>query len=228
MPLKNGLEGVFASGVKGNGMTLGVTNGAQNGGISCSNDNLNPRTGNYGLPVGHENTSGTFSAKTIGITTDASKSGMVVDTTVPTGYNLYYFVGETVQNANLIDAGRIEEQVTGKVDTSNTQWATNACSPDYTAGVDVGAYNSSSNQFTAPCAGIIYFFASVSNGGRPQIYINGVLFSDLALSGGQGVPYSLNNGIQIVLGKGDKYYATQSTLGYALGANRFYPLKGAK
>lgn len=49
--------------------------------------------------------------------------------------SLYFYVGETVQNANLIDAGRIEEQLANKVDISNTQWATNACMPDYSAGI---------------------------------------------------------------------------------------------
>ena len=33
--------------------------------------------------------------------------------------NLYYYVGETVQNANLIDAGRIGEQLAGKVNLSS-------------------------------------------------------------------------------------------------------------
>ena len=31
---------------------------------------------------------------------------------VPSGWALYYYVGETVQNANLIDAGRMQEQIT--------------------------------------------------------------------------------------------------------------------
>ena len=35
----------------------------------------------------------------------------VNDTTVPTGYNLYYFVGVVVKNPNLIDAGRIAENI---------------------------------------------------------------------------------------------------------------------
>ena len=36
--------------------------------------------------------------------------------TVPPGWNLYFYVGETVQNANLIDAGRIGEQLATKTD----------------------------------------------------------------------------------------------------------------
>lgn len=60
LPLKNGQEGMFADGVKGN-------------------------------------------------TTDPWESGMVVDVKVPTGYNLYYYVGVTVQNEGLINAGKLSE-----------------------------------------------------------------------------------------------------------------------
>ena len=101
-------------------------------------------------------------------------------------------------------------------------------SPDYTAGVDVSGYTTSSNQFTAPSAGIIYFFAGMGGGtdARPKIYINDVLFSDLYAIGSTST-FSVNNGEQFVLGKGDKYYATFVVTGYATGANMFYPLKGA-
>lgn len=171
LPLKNGQEGVFASGVKGNGLTLGVTNGTQNGGLSCSNDNLNPRTGNYGLPVGHANTSGTFSDKTIGITTDTTKSGIVVDTTVPAGYNLYYYVGVVVNNEGLINAGRIGENLVNKVEVSNTQWATNACSADYTAGVAL------TSPWTAPFDAECHISTSQANGTIGTVYVNDYFIS---------------------------------------------------
>ena len=51
--------------------------------------------------------------KSYGVTTDSSKSGMVakLSSTEVSGLYLYFYVGETVQNANLINAGRIEEVV---------------------------------------------------------------------------------------------------------------------
>ena len=49
--------------------------------------------------------------------------------------SLYFYVGETVQNANLINAGRIEEKLVNKVDYANTQWAVNCCMPDYENGI---------------------------------------------------------------------------------------------
>ena len=100
-------------------------------------------------------------------------------------------------------------------------------SPDYTAGVDVRGYTTSTNQFTAPSAGIIYVFAGLGGGtgNRPQIYINDVMISDLYAVGSTS-NFSVNNGEQFALGKGDKYYATYVEPTWCPGANKFYPLKG--
>lgn len=65
----------------------------------------------------------------------ASGSSIVNNETSSAGLQLYYYLGETVQNAILIDAGRIGEQLVNKVDSTNTKWAVNACMPDYTRGV---------------------------------------------------------------------------------------------
>lgn len=113
LPLKNGMEGVFASGVKGNGISPTMV-GLKNG----SNTNFAYKTGdNYGFS---SVISGSATAQEpVGFTTNASKSGLVVDKTVPDGWNLYYYVGETVQNTNLIDAGRIAEELTNKLDKSS-------------------------------------------------------------------------------------------------------------
>ena len=116
LPLKNGMEGVFASGVKGNGITLGVTNGTSNSGLTFGTNGIDNRTNVYGQPVNTAWGTAYITGGGVGLTTDPTKSGIVVDTTVPSGYNLYYYVGETVQNANLIDAGRIGEELTTKTD----------------------------------------------------------------------------------------------------------------
>ena len=126
LPLKNGLEGMFANGVKGNGMALGMTDGTSTKYTyqAVSGNNLWSRQPGYLTSKQGKVGDTTENAieyltdyKFIGIATDASKSGMVVDTTVPTGYNLYYFVGETVKNPNLINAGRIGENLANKLDT---------------------------------------------------------------------------------------------------------------
>lgn len=81
MPLKNGQEGVFANGVKGNGMTLGLTDGTKNGGLWFSSAYaLDASTTSYGTTVGTATINNPLTnSKDIGVTTDPSKSGMVVD-----------------------------------------------------------------------------------------------------------------------------------------------------
>ena len=124
LPLKNGMEGIFASGVKGNGITLGLTDGKNNYGLANGTYNLGAMANAYGAPASGSANPGTALGTqkySFGITTDPTKSGMVVDTAVPAGYNLYYYVGETVQNANLIDAGRVGEELTNKLNKSDVK-----------------------------------------------------------------------------------------------------------
>lgn len=125
LPLKNGTEGMFGGGaVVGNGMSLGLTNGFQTAGLTAltfhagvtDNGTLIGITTGYGLNIGQSVAlnAGFNGIVTAGITTDPEKSGLVVANAgvVPDGWALYYYVGETVQNANLIDAGRMQEQIT--------------------------------------------------------------------------------------------------------------------
>ena len=125
LPLKNGTEGMFGGGaVVGNGMSLGLTKGSQTAGLTSlayhagvtDNGTLIGVTTGYGLNIGQSvaGSAGFNGIVTAGITTDPEKSGLVVANAgvVPDGWALYYYVGETVQNANLIDAGRMQEQIT--------------------------------------------------------------------------------------------------------------------
>lgn len=120
LPLLNGQEGIFADGVKGNGLTLGLTNGTEEG---CLILDRTDATGSFfqtgkpssvGQPLGTTDLgTGSYTVdKTFGVTTDSSKSGIIVDKTVPSGYSLYYYVGDTLQNASLINIARIEEKLT--------------------------------------------------------------------------------------------------------------------
>ena len=69
-------------GAKGNGMTLGLTDGTTNTGLYWSgNSNISPRTGVYGQNVGTTDSGASpYSAVSLGITTDSTKSGIVADT----------------------------------------------------------------------------------------------------------------------------------------------------
>ncbi len=94
--------------VVGNGMSLGITEGVDNFGFIHSSSGLVPRENAYGVQVG-ASASGSSTADTgvaFGVTTDPNYSGIE---TSDSGLYLYFYVGETVQNANLVNIGRIQE-----------------------------------------------------------------------------------------------------------------------
>ena len=106
--------------VVGNGMTLGLTDGTNNFGFqTISGANIGHPlviSGAYGQNIGTASgTSWVGANKVFGVTTDPTKSGLETHLTEATLY-LYFYIGETVQNANLIDAGRIGEQLATKTD----------------------------------------------------------------------------------------------------------------
>ena len=104
--------------VAGSGMALGFTNGSVKAGTALYNQyQMAYQTANYGKAVGSVQSlsnPATANYQTWGVTTDPSKSGLVakLSQTENTKLMLYFYVGETVQNANLINAGRIEEKIT--------------------------------------------------------------------------------------------------------------------
>ncbi len=120
LPLKNGLEGVFANGVKGTGSPIGLT-------------------------------------------TDPSKSGMVVDTTVPVGYNLYYYVGVVIKNEGLINAGRINEQLSGLVEVGGSLGMPSNKYVNLTLGA-------SGDSYTAPANGWLHLKVKKSVAGFSAFY----------------------------------------------------------
>lgn len=118
LPLKVALASGKA--VVGNGMTLGITDGTNLRSLSSTNSGTygGYLTNVYGSGVEPLGTSlssqgSLSSSKALGVATDAEHSG--IETSDANLY-LYFYVGETVQNANLINAGRIEEKLADKLD----------------------------------------------------------------------------------------------------------------
>lgn len=71
--------------VKGNGLNLGLYDGTTNGGMFFdSGNNATARASFYGQPVGTASGTGGFSTKSIGVTTDGEKSGLIADLTQAT------------------------------------------------------------------------------------------------------------------------------------------------
>lgn len=184
LPLKNGMEGMLVKQVPviGDGHGLGLTLSPSGSldrilgtinmnGVAyntfylgmLSNSEQNKSTGSNVA----SNLSGTGGNTIMGVTTESGKSGLVADLsnpTVPSDYNLYYYVGETVQNSNLINAARIEETLVDKVDVTNTQWAINACMPDYSAQISI-TLPPVGQVYTIPYDCYLYFIDDGSHGG---------------------------------------------------------------
>lgn len=96
--------------VAGNGMALGMTDGTVNYGLlkqlSGNVGFLQGATGYYGVNVGDNVQVGTTATNglALGVTTDETKSGIE---TSANGLYLYFYVGETVQDANIIAAAGV-------------------------------------------------------------------------------------------------------------------------
>ena len=206
--------------VVGNGMTVGLTDGVNFAGLRAGVINMSVtylcgQRDQYGSLVGDTNSSGGgLDAKTIGITTDPTKSGIE---TSDSDLYLYFYVGETVQNANLINAGRIEEKIANII-PDNSELIASYGIPDYTGHILV-----SSLPFTAPVAGVIYVIAGAGSYTYCSFKINGI---DPTGSGELQVTRGnqLVQMLPIKLNKNDILTVNNGTFGKA----HFYPLKGAK
>lgn len=154
---------------KGNGKGLGLTDGTYN--IGLTNDSsagVIRKTGSYNKNVGAINTANNDNLNNlvIGLTSNSANSGIIAEE-APS--QLYFKVANAVQNLELMNAGAITETLADKVDLDNTQWATNACVPDYSSGITI------TSGYTAPCSGWIYFCTAAVNGSkRVNAYINGI------------------------------------------------------
>ena len=198
--------------VVGNGMTLGLTDGSVNAGLQQGV----PATGlagalnAYGLGVGNNlGSQAQFPTnyKTIGVTTDASKSGLELS---DNDLYLYFYVGETVQNANLINAGRIEEKLANYLSKNNKDEIISWGMPDYSAGVTLTI------PYTAPCNGYVLF--SQQSNSASQIKIDGALVGSTA--GGAGAQFYFMRPIC----KGQQITSNNTGGGFGI---TFFPLKGA-
>lgn len=113
--------------VIGNGMSLGITDGTDNGGLAYySNGYLLTETNKYGVNVGTSSSyayPSTTAHTSLGITTDGSKSGIIADlaniTTALDGY--WYIVVATSTKTDIeVDIDEIATDLNGKADVDLT------------------------------------------------------------------------------------------------------------
>jgi hypothetical protein len=122
--------------------------------------------------------------------------------------SLYYYVGETVQNANIIDAGNIQAQLTNKLDTNLTNLPQDRKSYLSSISMPSNKYidltlGASGTQYTAPANGYIHL-CKMATAAHQYIGIN---------------PLELYNGI----GSSDSLYYDQSTTAQTLAG--FIPVR---
>ena len=108
--------------VKGNGMTLGLTDGTNYFGISGWDGNsgdISKDPDHYGTNLPFTRTGGNKSNKGLGVTTDASKSGIIADlsniTTALEGY-YYIVIATSVKTQIEVDIDEVMTDLNGKAD----------------------------------------------------------------------------------------------------------------
>ena len=202
---------------KGNGKSLGLSNGNYNAGLRLSGNNtsLGVYNNSYDISLPSTNSDGslTFLAySVIGLTSDSTKSGIISDmsesTSVYAGQKyLYFYVGDYTQTAIEQTAGLNAELFNSKLDldlenitNSSKETIVGWGMPDYSAGVSV-----STSPYTAT-----YKCLFCCHNYNSTVYVNG----NIVGYGGTTV------NVQVVLDVGD-VVSGNTTMNSVV-----YPLKG--
>lgn len=157
------------SAVRGNDMALGLTDGVNNGGLIISNSNYVPQVSNgafgqnLGTAIYTQGPTWAAAGTAVGITTDPTKSGIE---TSSNGLKLYFYVGETIQDANVIAASQVLTTVADSVRKSSAAdratvvvWGM----PDYSARISLTAQQLLDG-YEAPVDGVVTITAQASKG----------------------------------------------------------------
>lgn len=218
--------------VKGNGMTLGLTNGTNNYGFIGYGGGAYGIISQYGEAVKTGTTTGSNMNGNIGLTTDSSKSGVIADlsniTTSLEGY--YYIVVATSTKTNIqVDIDEIVTDLNGKADrdllnlsdTGNIQMAGASMPSDTYVNLTLGA---SGTNYIAPANGW-YFIQKNSNQANQYIWLKNITVNMYALS--QNNLSDASNSLYIPAYKGDTIQITYN-LGGATAQFKFIYAKGSE
>lgn len=201
--------------VVGNGMTLGLTNGTTNFGMTLTANALDANTAEYGKPVSTTGTNGNGVYGTYGITTDPTKSGIEAHLEQNNTAQLYFKVANAVQNLELLNVGEVLEAVNNVI-PNNKGLITSYCMPDYSAPIAV------TFPFTAPTIGALNISTNKSTTGKHYMKINNEI---VAGHNNSANSYYTNIGGQFFLNKGDVVTIDSN---FQIQVAQFCPLKGAK
>ena len=203
--------------VIGNGMALGLTNGSEKYGATTWNSSsaraISARLDSYGKTIPSKSSSDTYptDGANLGVTTDPLKSGIE---TSSNSLKLYFYVGETIQDANVIVASQVLTKVANCIDRtvkSDKETVVGWGMPDYSAGVGKAA----NTQFTAESDGfLLYNYSGATS--TNTLTINGISINLTTQA-----QYSHGVALMLPIPKSTTYKLTG-------GGNKliFYPLKG--
>lgn len=202
--------------VVGNGTALGLTNGTINAGMAnAPTQGIDAYSGNYGNPVGIANSGstlqGTSASKSVGVTTDPTKSG--IEAKINSVEVFYYMVISTErQTASVeIDINKVYEDLNLKANgdlsnvtsvaqsfkTASVSWGI----PDYSAAVNISSVvpKNTSSSYTIPFDGW-FIFNHQNYGSFKGVLINGV---QITVGETYGTAWASFGNSQILVKKGD-------------------------
>lgn len=228
--------------VKGNGMTLGFTNGTQNGGlyqISTGGTFLESSPTLYGTNVGTASDNGLMSQfKSLGVTTDSTKSGIIADLSGVSlnASDVYYYIciATSTKTDIQVDIDEIATDLNGKadVDLSNinpSQSVKNTIvgwgMPDYTSGISYSyGVDSTEKTYTMPSDGVLYIsgYAYGVSTSAITLKINGY---DIDFLTAWGSTMYTGTCITLLVNKND-IVSYKGKDGSNLTRIYFYPMKG--
>lgn len=210
--------------VAGNGMTLGLTDGTNNAGLQAYVAGGNTYTWatqqQYGTNIGTTSVNSAIKGKTLGVTTDPTKSGIE---TSSSGLKLYFYVGETIQDANVINAAGVLTRVANCIDrtvASDRETVVGWGMPDYSAATTITNATLYTG-FTATEAGRVIVSGSRTSGSGYNLLVNGVICAKVGY-----ITNGLTTTIFADYDKGDVVSISNNSI------NSFYgikiPFKGVK
>lgn len=123
------------------------------------------------------------------------QEGMFSNSTVPSGWNLYYYIGNVLQNPDLVNIARIEEELTTKLDITQKQQITSWGFPSG-KGVKL-TVGPSGTTYTAPASGWFIVRGEIPQSG----YISGSSgsYTDFTQSSAKGIIVPSQKGAQFSL-----------------------------
>lgn len=154
------------------------------------------------------------------VSTDSTSTGWVIATQTITkataNGELYFKAANAVENLEILNVGQVMEELSNKVNVSNTSWAASAVTPDFSAGINQDL----DTPYTASMPGYVYAFAYGNLEGH--LNING---QDIHFQNGNSNSVYVGASCFVPVNKGDVY--TFTLTGRSQSKMYFYPMKGA-